>query len=152
MPLATVKTPAARPTPQATSRPPRQTAAARVLLVEDDPVTAEVFARALQRAGHEVRVAADGNQALHALRDQAPDVVVLDLGLPTVPGIEVLRRLRAGDRGDLPVIVVSGSSARSLRSAEALVAPGLWLEKPLRPNELVAAVDDLCGDGSPDDR
>jgi DNA-binding response OmpR family regulator len=143
MPHATVSSPQTRPTPKTATRSRPQTTAARVLIVEDDPVTAEVFARALQRVGHDVRIAQDGNQALHAIRDDEPDLVVLDLGLPTVPGVEVLRRLRQSEHGAVPVIVVSGSSPQSLRSAAGLVEPGIWLEKPLRPAELVAAVDTL---------
>ena len=143
MPHATVRTKRTRPVPAPAERPPQRAAAARVLLVEDDPVTVEVFARALRRAGHDVHVAFDGNQALHALRDDEPDVVILDLGLPTVPGIEVLRRLRRGDRSHLPVIVVSGSSPQAVAATADLIEPGVWLEKPLRPLELVAAVDDL---------
>ena len=144
MPQVTTRSPTTRSAPRGRSAAGRSAATARVLLVEDDPVTAEVFARALQRAGHDVRVARDGVQALHALRDDAPDLVVLDLGLPTLPGIEVLRRLREGDHRNVPVVIVSGSSSRSVRSAEALVTPGRWLEKPLRPTALVAAVDELC--------
>ncbi len=146
MPHATATTPRTLHAPKTAKSPPRRMSAARVLIVEDDPVTAEVFARALLRAGHDVRIATDGNQALHALRDDQPTLVVLDMGLPTVPGIEVLRRLRAGEHGTIPVIVVSGSSPKLLRSAEELIAPGIWLEKPLRPAELVAAVDELCPD------
>ncbi|MGE3171147.1 MAG: response regulator transcription factor [Planctomycetota bacterium] len=141
MPGSTIAPHATHSQPARQSLPPRRAATARVLLVEDDPVTAEVFARALQRNGHEVRIATDGNQALHALRDETPDLIVLDLGLPTVPGVEVLRRLREGDHRDLPVVVVSGASPQSLESARGLVEPGVWLEKPLRPRELVAAVD-----------
>lgn len=146
MPTLTAPHRPGSPAPRPAVRPPRRAQGARVLLVEDDPVTAEVFARALQRAGHDVRVARDGNQALHALRDEAPDLVVLDLGLPTVPGVEVLRRLREGDNKNLPVVVVSGSSPHSLRAAPELISPGCWLEKPVRPAELVTAVDDLHAD------
>ena len=140
-PLAT----AVQPAPTAQKRPSRVAATARVLLVEDEPVTAEVFARALERAGHEVRVASDGNRALHALRDHAPDIVVLDLGLPTVPGIEVLRRLRDSEHRSIPVIVVSGASIRMLKAGHELIEPGCWLEKPLRPAELVRAVEEQIG-------
>jgi CheY-like chemotaxis protein len=61
-----------------------------------------------------------------------------------VPGIEVLRRLREGELRDIPVVIVSGSSPSSVRAAESLVTPGRWLEKPLRPTRLVAAVEELC--------
>jgi DNA-binding response OmpR family regulator len=116
---------------------------ARILIVEDEPVTAEVFARALRADGHEVRVARDGVQALRALREDPPDVVVLDLGLPTMPGLEVLRRLRDGADRPTPVVVVSGAPPQTLPAAGTLLPPGRWLLKPLRPRELVAAVREL---------
>lgn len=124
---------------QATKRVP----VARILLVEDEPVTAEVFARALANQGYFVHVVRDGIQALHALRDAQHDLLVLDLGLPTVSGIEVLRRLRQGPNATLPVVVVSGTSPLSVQSASELLQPGVWLEKPLRPRELIAAVTRL---------
>ncbi|MEC7584457.1 MAG: response regulator [Planctomycetota bacterium] len=121
----------------------RPTHVARVLVVEDEPVTAEVFARTLRKNGYEVCIACDGLQALRVLRDKQPDLMVLDLGLPTLPGIEVLRRLRNSDEPNLPVIVVSGAPARALPNAAPLVQPGVWLEKPLRPNDLLSAIRKL---------
>ena len=135
--------PTSQPLQKEGRRPSGRTETVRVLLVEDEPVTSQVFARALQKSGHTVRIAADGNQALHALRDESPDVVVLDLGLPTVPGVEVLRRLREGSQKRLPVLVVSGAPMRALKSGAELVEPGEWIEKPVRPAELVAAVERL---------
>ncbi len=116
---------------------------ARILLVEDEPVTAEVFSRALRRSGHEVRVAKDGLAAMAALRDASWDLVVLDLGLPTLPGIEVLRRLRGSDLTNLPVVVMSGHGPAWLPAAASLLAPGTWLEKPLRPRDLEQAIGAL---------
>lgn len=114
-----------------------------VLIVEDDPVTSEVFARALQREGHSVQVARDGLQALHALRDTCPDLLVLDLGLPHLPGKELLQRLRQGEHPNTPVIVVSGAPHRPAGLDADLIQPGRWLDKPLRPRELVAVVREL---------
>lgn len=123
-----------------------RTPTARILLVEDEPVTGEVFARVLSQDGFAVHAVRDGIQALHALRDASQDLIVLDLGLPTLSGIEVLRQLRAGPKATLPVVVISGASPRSLRSGLELLQPGVWLEKPVRPRELIAAVHALRGD------
>lgn len=124
----------------------RRTQVARILLVEDEPVTGEVFARVLQQDGFAVRAVRDGMQALHALRDESQDLLVLDLGLPTLSGIEVLRQLRSGPKAAMPVVVISGASPRSLSAGLELLQPGLWLEKPVRPRELIAAVHALRGD------
>lgn len=138
-----IRTAAGRPAvrPQRTVR--RSMRSTRVLLVEDDPVTAEVFARALLQDGHVVRVARDGNQALHALRDHPPDLLILDLGLPMLPGTEVLRRVRSPHNRQLPVVVVSGSSQEIARVDDELLQPGIWVMKPVRPRDLVAAVRDI---------
>ncbi|MBK8097822.1 MAG: response regulator transcription factor [Planctomycetes bacterium] len=113
----------------------------RILVVEDEPVTAEVFERTLRHVGHRVRVARDGLQALHALQEQVPDVVILDLGLPTVSGVDVVRRLRGGVGPQVPILVVSGTARAQVTLAIDDLLPGLWLCKPIRPRELVAAVE-----------
>src|SRR5829696_5066691 len=71
------------------------TATARVLVVEDDEAIADVLRRSLRAEGHEVRSAGDGAEALTAAEQFIPDLVVLDLGLPRLDGMEVCRRLRA---------------------------------------------------------
>ena len=110
--IHSTSTPQERPRTQKVDRIARKTPIARILLVEDEPVTGEVFARVLSQDGFAVHAVRDGIQALHALRDHAQDLLVLDLGLPTLSGIEVLRHLRAGPKAALPVIVISGASPR----------------------------------------
>jgi DNA-binding response OmpR family regulator len=114
--------------------------ATRILLVEDEPLTAEVFARALAREGHVVEVASDGRQALRQLRDRQPHLLILDMSLPTGSGTEIVRWLRQEGHRDLPVLVVSGSprTASALTSAE--LWPGTWIDKPVKPRHLVALV------------
>lgn len=135
--------PGARAEPQPKRHARRAARSVRVLLVEDDPVTAEVFARALLQDGHVVRVARDGNQALHSLRDHPPDLLILDLGLPMLPGTEVLRRVRTPPNRLLLVVVVSGSSQQLAKVDDELLQPGVWVLKPVRPRDLVAAAREL---------
>jgi DNA-binding response OmpR family regulator len=123
--------------------------ATRILLVEDEPLTAEVFARALTHAGHQVEVARDGLQALRHLCDHTPSLVVLDLNLPKLGGAELVRRLRAAGHTKLPVVVVSGSSRRASDLAAAELWPGTWLEKPVKPKALVALVADFLREPDP---
>jgi len=77
----------------------------KVLLVDDDATLRRTLGIGLRAEGHEVLIAADGRSALQALREDKPDIVVLDLGLPDVSGVEVLRRLRAWST--IPVVVLS---------------------------------------------
>ena len=80
----------------------------RILLVEDDRVLLQTLAIGLRAEGHEVLVAPDGRTATAALREDDPDLVVLDLGLPDMPGLQVLTSLR--EWSTLPVIVLSARS------------------------------------------
>lgn len=129
--------------PQRTVAQAKTQRSTQVLLVEDEPLTAEVFARALSRDGHVVEVARDGLQAIRRLRDRAPSLVVLDMSLPTLSGAEVVREIRAMGRTRLPIVVVSGSDRRQTNLTPAELWPGTWLTKPIKPRELVAVVRDL---------
>lgn len=134
--------PAAEPirAPQRTRRNPERQPSARVLLVEDEPLTAEVFARALAREGFAVDVARDGLQALRRLHDQPPTLVVLDMSLPTLSGAEIVRRLRRDGYTKLPIVVVSGSSRTDARLSVDELTPGRWIDKPVKPRDLVHVV------------
>ena len=138
-------TPTTDPAPSSQRNERRQSTAraTRVLIVEDEPLTAEVFARALMRAGHVVDVARDGLQALRHLRERTPSIVVLDMSLPTLSGVEVIRELRDSGRTDLPIVVVSGSDQAQCSLSERELRPGVWLTKPIKPRDLVATVRDL---------
>ncbi|MBL8727821.1 MAG: response regulator [Planctomycetes bacterium] len=118
----------------------------RVLLVEDEPLTAEVFARALTRDGHRVDVARDGLQALRRLHDHPPSIVVLDMSLPALSGAEVVRRLRDEGHTELPIVVVSGSSRAETNLGPAELWPGTWLNKPVKPRDLVRIVRQFLGE------
>lgn len=140
--------------PLCTTAPTQTRRITRVLLVEDEPLTAEVFARSLIRDGHVVDVARDGLQALRRLRERTPSLVVLDMSLPALSGADVVREVRAAGHTDLPIVVVSGSERRDTKLTAAELWPGAWLCKPVRPRDLVAVVRDLTrqNDGSLPDR
>ena len=105
-----------------------------VLIVEDDPDLRHLFRISLALAGFQVREAADGYQALAALEDQTPNVVVLDLGLPRVSGFTVLEEIEAReDMRGLAVVVVTGLNVSEERDV-------MLLRKPVDPPALVGAV------------
>ncbi|MEU4767885.1 response regulator transcription factor [Actinosynnema sp. NPDC023794] len=110
-----------------------------VLLAEDDPAIAEPLSRALQREGYQVQVVTDGLGALDAATHSGIDLLVLDLGLPGMDGLEVCRRLRAGGRV-LPVLMLTA------RSDEVDFVVGLdagaddYVAKPFRLAELMARI------------
>ncbi len=113
-------------------------APARILVVEDDATIAEVVGRYLQRDGHEVEVVADGLRALSRCHAQRPDLVVLDLMLPGLDGLEVCRRLR--ERDDIPIIILSarGTETDKLRGLD--LGADDYVAKPFSPRELAARV------------
>jgi DNA-binding response OmpR family regulator len=114
-------------------------AAPDVLVVEDEPQLREVIARYLEREGFEVRVSADGRSALVELATRRPDAVVLDLMLPGVDGLDVLRRLREAGDG-IPVIVMSARCTEPERVAGLELGADDYIPKPVSPREVAARV------------
>jgi DNA-binding response OmpR family regulator len=119
----------------------------RVMLAEDDASISDPLARALRREGYDVAVTAEGEDALGQVRAGGFDLVVLDLGLPDVDGLEVCRRLRA-DGSRMPVLVLTA------RADEVDTVVGLdagaddYVTKPFRLAELLARVRALLRRGS----
>ena len=109
-----------------------------VLVVDDEPSIGEVVSIYLQRAGYQVIVARDGQAALEALERQPPDLVVLDLMLPKVDGLEIARRLRA--QGDTPIIMLTAKREESDRITGLETGADDYVVKPFSPQELVSRV------------
>jgi two-component system KDP operon response regulator KdpE len=110
----------------------------KVLLVDDDATLRRTLGIALRAEGHEVLIAGDGRTALQAVREDRPDVVVLDLGLPDLSGVEVLRQLRAWST--TPVVVLS-ARAESGEKVQALdLGADDYVTKPFGTEELLARV------------
>jgi two-component system, OmpR family, response regulator MprA len=110
--------------------------APRVLVVEDDEDIAQALQRSLRMEGYEVRTAGDGEAALEQGRSFAPDLVILDLGLPRLDGIEVARTLRETD--DVPILVLTARDAVSDRVAGLDAGADDYLPKPFALEELLA--------------
>lgn len=110
----------------------------KVLLVDDDPTLRQTLGIGLRAAGIEVLVTADGRSAIQAAHEDAPDVVVLDLGLPDLSGLDVLQRLRASST--IPVVVLS-ARAESTEKVQALnLGADDYVTKPFGMDELLARI------------
>jgi DNA-binding response OmpR family regulator len=118
------------------------TVAVRVLVVDDDPTVAEVVATYLRRAGIEVELAADGVTALAVAGRARPDLVVLDLMLPGLSGLEVCTRLRE-QRPDLPIVMLTALGEESDRVLGLEHGADDYLVKPFSPRELVLRVQSV---------
>ena len=113
----------------------------RILVVEDDPDIAELVARYLDKAGYVTTRVSSGREALDLVRQKPPDLVVLDLMLPQVDGLEVCRTLRANDKtAAIPIIMLTARAEESDRIVGLEMGADDYLAKPFSPNELVARV------------
>jgi len=110
----------------------------RVLVVEDEPSFVEALRISLTREGYEVDTAEDGRDGLHVFRDRKPDVVLLDLMLPGLPGLDVLRAIRRDS--SVPVIVVSAKDAEADIVAALELGADDYVTKPYSVRELIARV------------
>jgi two-component system, OmpR family, response regulator MprA len=114
---------------------------ARILVVDDDARLAASVRRALAYEGYRVETAADGPSALAAMRDRLPDLVVLDVMLPGMDGLEVCRRLRAGS--DTPILMLTAKDAVDARVDGLDSGADDYLVKPFAYEELLARVRSL---------
>ena len=111
-----------------------------VLLIEDEEPIADVLARSLRARGFRVNLATTGLEALRALTEEVPAVMVLDISLPHITGWGVLRRLTPGDRDRVPVVVFSASALAPSRVEE--FRPAGVLQKPFPIDALVRLIGD----------
>lgn len=113
----------------------------RILIVDDEPSVVEVVSLYLKREGYEAFTAHNGRDALRLIREQQPTLVVLDLMLPEVDGLEIIRRLRDDYGEDVPVIVLSARRQETDRIYGLELGADDYVTKPFSPAELVARVN-----------
>lgn len=110
-----------------------------VLVVDDDPTVSDVVRRYLEQDGCRVRLAFDGPDALAAVAEEVPDLVILDLMMPGIDGLEVCRRLRRA-LPDLPVVMLTALGEEADRVTGLEVGADDYVTKPFSPRELVLRV------------
>jgi DNA-binding response OmpR family regulator len=124
----------------------------RIVVVDDDPTVADVVGRYLVRDGHTVECVHDGYEALRRIAEQPPDLVVLDLMLPGMDGLEVCRRLRA--RWPIPVVMLTALGDETDRLVGFETGADDYVTKPFSPRELALRVRSVLrrsrGAGLPD--
>jgi DNA-binding response OmpR family regulator len=111
----------------------------RILVVDDEPNIREVVELYLRREGYEVEVTPDGATALAAIEQRRPDLIVLDLMLPVLSGMQLTRALRQGEY-DIPIIMLTARVGEEDKIAGLEVGADDYLTKPFSPKELVARV------------
>jgi len=121
-----------------------------ILVIEDDPALRTALERALKLEGYAVTLAADGRRGLESMRDVAPDLIVLDLGLPDMDGLGISRSLRAaGDR--TPILMLTARAAVSERVEGLDAGADDYVVKPFAIDELFARVRALLRRNQPDE-
>src|SRR2546421_1644965 len=121
----------------------------RVLIVDDDPKVCETLDRYLAHAGYATATALDGAKALELVQTFAPDLVVLDLMLPRVGGLEVCRMLR--EKSAIPIIMLTARTTERDKLAGLALGADDYLTKPFSPRELVARVEAVLRRASSND-
>jgi len=113
----------------------------RILVVEDDPDIAQLVVRYLEKAGFTADVIASGREALGAIAARPPDLLILDLMLPHVDGLEICRFVRGHEKtAAIPIIMLTARAEESDRIVGLEIGADDYLAKPFSPNELVARV------------
>ncbi len=113
----------------------------RILVVEDDPDIADLVARYLDKAGYATDIVSSGRDALAAVRVHPPDLLVLDLMLPQMDGLEICRAVRGHEQtAGVPIIILTAKGEESDRIVGLEIGADDYLAKPFSPDELVARV------------
>jgi DNA-binding response OmpR family regulator len=117
----------------------------RILLAEDEPNIVESLTFLLERAGFDVATEMNGQVALDAALADPPDLIILDVMLPGLDGIEILRRLRADARTrTMPVLILTAKGQRENRETALESGANLFITKPFSNSEVIAAVTRLA--------
>ena len=117
---------------------------AQIISIEDDELTAQVVSDVLSAAGHSVTVFSQGTRGLEAIAQNVPDLVILDLQLPGLDGLDVLRMLRIDHRtARIPVLVLTANRRGADTEAATAAGADRVMLKPFSANELMSAVDVL---------
>ena len=117
----------------------------RILAVDDSRTLREMLANCLTKAGHEVITACDGSEALAALRQHRPDIVITDLNMPVMDGLDFIEAARAEEAGrDVPLLLLTTETADELKARARKIGATGWLTKPFNETQVLGLVDQLA--------
>lgn len=108
----------------------------RILIADDDPLLRALLVHRLSADGHDILTAEDGSEALAVIREQRPELIVLDALMPVMDGFEVLRRIKSGDLTDAPVIMLTALKREQDIVGALQLGAADYLVKPFIPDEL----------------
>lgn len=121
---------------------------AHILIIDDDPATLRLFRQFLENAGYSIDVAANGHEGLSAMKKRFPDLVITDVMMPEMDGLEILQEIRE-NRPETPVIAISGGirgAPLNFLLDAATPGTGCMLQKPVVLTDLLRTVRELLGE------
>ena len=123
----------------------------RVLVAEDNPVNRKVTARLLERAGFQATLVESGEDALDALAQESFDTVLLDINMPGISGLDVVKLYRMGalDQPRIPIIALSADATVETKEAALAAGIDIYLTKPVEPGRLIATIEAAMAGGAP---
>ena len=113
----------------------------RIVVVEDDPGISRVIELCLEQPTRQIDLRRDGDSGLAAIRDLAPDLVILDIALPDIDGWEILRQLRERDGSNVTILVLTAHADSVTRDRAEDEGADAYMAKPFRPADLRTVVD-----------
>ncbi len=117
----------------------------RILAVDDSRTLREMLTNCLASAGHEVITACDGAEGLDALRQYRPDIVITDLNMPVMDGLDFIEAARADDAGrDVPLLLLTTETADELKLRARKIGATGWLTKPFNEAQILGLIDQLA--------
>lgn len=137
--------PVAQAKPEAPEPPRRRSGRARILVVDDEPSIRDLLSKTLALAEYEVDVAPDGRSAIERLRSQTYDLLIVDLKMPGMDGLTVIREARRVT-AELPVVIITGFSTESTAIEAVNLGVSGYLTKPFRVPEVLKAAARALGD------
>jgi two-component system KDP operon response regulator KdpE len=117
----------------------------KILLVDDEPLLRRAFRTLLEATGHDVCEAGSADEAIACARSEQPSLIVLDLGLPDRPGLDVARELTRSQHSTIPILAMTGMSGGDVAADCAAAGCAGYLVKPVEPRELVRRIGALLG-------
>ncbi len=118
----------------------------KALIVDDSPTMRNMLKAAMQEEGFDCTTAQDGEKALKAARTEKFDVILTDINMPNMDGIELIRQLRTQDNTKFtPILVISTESGENVKQAGKAAGASGWMVKPFHPDTLAKAVRKICG-------
>ena len=120
--------------------------AQRILIIDDDERTRKLFRTILEREGYEITEASDGNQALNQVRNGDYDLVLLDIAMPGISGLDVLKQLKT-EKPDLPILILSMYPEEQYAVRTLKAGASGYLTKQSAPEELIGAIRKVCSGG-----